>query len=263
LNILFANARFDGRVDFSGRTFENDTDFNYARFCYPPVFERATNFARIDFTGAYIGIGCPGSFRLTCDKKDLLRLRALRKDAQETRDDDRERNLYIEERKAELGIQLVQLFKGLFKGAMFERLVSAVGLIFHPLWILVMFLCWMLADYGRSFLRPAWWLALSVWLFHLGYAATLAPLTPKVCPLGDKYEHAVWMVALGNAVPFASPLTSDAEVKKLLFCAGDVSGNCLPIPPAWFQFLVSCQNLLSIILVFFIVLALRNYFRIK
>jgi len=69
------------------------------------------------------------------------------------------------------------------------------------------------------------------------------------------------MLALGNAVPFVGPLTFEGEVKKFLFCAGDA--NCLPIPPEGFQFLVIARNVLSIILVFFIGLALRNYFRIK
>ncbi|MFZ0509599.1 MAG: hypothetical protein WAM29_16395, partial [Methylocella sp.] len=78
-----------------------------------------------------------------------------------------------------------------------------------------------------------------------------------------KYARAEWMVALGNAVPFVGPLTIDAEIKKFLFCpSGDVS--CLPpIPPECFQLLVIAQNVLSIALVFFIGLALRNYFRIK
>jgi hypothetical protein len=66
-------------------------------------------------------------------------------------------------------------------------------------------------------------------------------------------------MALGNAVPFVGPLTIDGEVKKFLFCAGDA--NCLP--PEGFQLLVIAQNVVSIILVFFIGLALRNYFRIK
>ena len=88
-------------------------------------------------------------------------------------------------------------------------------------------------------------------------------MMPKVGPLADKYEHAVGIVALGNAVPFVGPLTVDAEIKKFLFCpTGDAS--CLPpIPPEWFQLLVIVQNLASIILVFFIGLALRNYFKIK
>jgi hypothetical protein len=71
------------------------------------------------------------------------------------------------------------------------------------------------------------------------------------------------MLALGNAVPFVGPLTIDGEIKKFLFCAGDVSAKCLPIPPEGYQWLVLSQNLVSIILVFFIGLALRNYFKIK
>jgi len=77
----------------------------------------------------------------------------------------------------------------------------------------------------------------------------------------DKYERAEWMVALGNAVPFVGPLTIDGEVKKFLFCPRDA--NCLPIPPECFQLLVIAQNVVSITCVFFIGLALRNYFRIK
>jgi hypothetical protein len=76
-----------------------------------------------------------------------------------------------------------------------------------------------------------------------------------------KYARAEWMVAIGNAVPFVGPLTIDAELKKFLFCPR--FGPCLPIPPEGFQALVIAQNVLSIILVFFIGLALRNYFRIK
>jgi hypothetical protein len=96
---------------------------------------------------------------------------------------------------------------------------------------------------------------------HWGYATILAPLMPKAGTLVDKYEHAVGMVALGNAVPFVGPLTVDTEIKKFLFCAGDA--NCLPIPPEGFQLLVVGRNLVSIILIFFIGLALRNYFKIK
>ena len=78
----------------------------------------------------------------------------------------------------------------------------------------------------------------------------------------EKYDHAVRMLALGNAVPFVGPLTIDADIKKFLFCP---AGNCPGplIPPEGYQMLVLGQNLLSIILVFFIGLALRNYFKIK
>ena len=101
---------------------------------------------------------------------------------------------------------------------------------------------------------------MSVPFFYLGYLRVLAPVMAKAHDI-ETYKQAVRMLALGNTVPFAGSLTSDADVKKLLFCAGDA--NCPPVPPVGFQLLVSGQNLLSIILVFFIVLALRNYFRIK
>ena len=100
-----------------------------------------------------------------------------------------------------------------------------------------MFFYWALSNYGRSFLLSAAWLALSVWLFHFGYAWILAPLMPQAGTLdAAKYAHAVCMVAVGNAVPFVGPLTIDAEIKKFLFCPG--FGPCLPISPEGFQFLV-------------------------
>jgi hypothetical protein len=120
-----------------------------------------------------------------------------------------------------------------------------------------------LADYGRSFARPAAWLIGSVFFFDWRYTKVLAPLMPKACPLGDQYERALGMLALGNAVPFVGPLTIDSKIKEFLFCPNNAA-SCLPsIPPEWFQFLVITQNVLSIILVFFIGLALRNYFKIK
>jgi hypothetical protein len=64
-------------------------------------------------------------------------------------------------------------------------------------------------------------------------------------------------------VPFVGPLTIDSEIKKFLFCSSGADSCLPPIPPEGFQFLVIGQNLVSIILVFFIGLALRNYFKIK
>lgn len=140
---------------------------------------------------------------------------------------------------------------------------ESARLAVHGLWIALMGVYWALADNGRSFVRPVAWLALSVWLFHWGFGAILARLMPQAGTLdAAKYARAEWMVSLGNAVPFVGPLTIDGEIKKFLFCPGH-EVNCLPIPPEGFQLLVLGQNLLSIILVFFIGLALRNYFKIK
>jgi hypothetical protein len=261
LTVSFTNARFDGEADFSGRSFERDADFVGARFYSPPNFDGAANIARIDLTGAYISFVPPSScFHWTKYTSIPIRLRAFRKIAEETKNHDLERDLYIEERKAERGVYWHQLVEELKKQPWTEKPLIASRLAVHVLWIIVMGAYWALADYGSSFVRPATWLVSSVWLFHFGYAAILAPLVPQAGTLdAAKYARAEWMVALGNAVPFVGPLTIDAEVKKILFCPG---GDC-PIPPDGYQLLVLSQNLLSIILVFFIGLALRNYFRIK
>jgi hypothetical protein len=277
LTISFARARFDGIADFSGRSFERAADFTDARFYSPPDFDGASNVARIDFTGAHIGFARPGRFwHWTSETKVPLRLRALRKLAEETKNHDLERDLYIEERKAERGVywrqgreELRQRWDELKKAPWREwprngwRLIAQRNrLTTHILWITVMWLYWALADYGRSFWRPFPLLIASVLFFRWGYAAILAPLMPQASTLdAAKYARAEWMVALGNAVPLVGPLTIDGEIKKFLFCRG--FGPCLPIPPDGFQLLVIFQNLVSIILVFFIGLALRNYFRIK
>jgi hypothetical protein len=122
---------------------------------------------------------------------------------------------------------------------------------------------WALADYGRSFVRPLAWLIMSGFVFYWGYGKVLAHLMPKACPIADRYEQAVGMLALGNAVPFVGPLTIDTKIKEFLFCPTNAASCLPPIPPEGFQLLVIAQNLFSITCVFFIGLALRNYFRIK
>jgi len=52
----------------------------------------------------------------------------------------------------------------------------------------------------RGFLRARFF-------FYWRYTEVLAPLVPKTGPLDTaKYERAVDMLALGNAVPFVGPL---------------------------------------------------------
>jgi uncharacterized protein YjbI with pentapeptide repeats len=263
LNILFTNSRFDGETNFSGRAFERAADFTRARFYFPPLFDAATKDARIVFANAHIGFVPPGHFlHWTTDAKIPFRLRALRKIADETKNHDLERDLYIEERKAERGVYRKQLLEDLREAPRRQTLLIRWRLFTHWLWIGVMGLYWVLADYGRSFLVPTIWLGLSVPLFYWRYTEVLAPLSHEAGPANaDKYNHAIWMLAFGNAVPFVGPLTIDAEIKKFLFCPG--FGHCLPIPPEGFQCWVVFQNVVSIILVFFIGLALRNYFKIK
>jgi hypothetical protein len=122
LTISFANVRFgveailEGEAIFSGRSFEHIANFTGARFYFPPEFDAATDLNRIDFTGARIGFAPPRKhFHWTSDSTIPLRLRTLRKIAEETKNHDLERDLYIEERKAERGIYRCQLHEELRK----------------------------------------------------------------------------------------------------------------------------------------------------
>ncbi len=269
-SISFANARFSeeaelsGAANFSGRTFEDVVDFSNARFFKPPIFHNVTNVVQIDFSGTRIGFALPGKRSWTSDSKIPIRLRALRKIAEETKNHDLERDLYIEERKAERGVYWRQRREELKKAPILEKPPIFMRFVVHCAWIIVMFGYWTLADYGRSIARPLAWLFVSVFIFYFGYALILARLEQKVEPANkDYYDQAVWMLALGNAVPFLGHLSVDAGIKKSLYCPGDVCGKRSPIPPLGVQVLVIVQNVVSIALIFFFGLALRNYFKIK
>ncbi len=290
LIISFARARFDGEAIFTGRIFTREADFTNARFYSPPDFDANAGADKIDATHAHIGFVPAGRWWHWTTKGIIpVRLRRLRKLAEDTKNHDLERDLYIEERKAERGVYWHQLSGGkeletklqeienqrnhdwlewrlkrkarnlrwlklLAKPAQLGRLTS------HCLWILVMGAYWALSNYGRSVLWPLVLLVLSVPVFDRVYSSILAQLM-KSAPDVERYRQAVWMLALGNTLPFIGPLTIDPKIKQYLFCLGDE--KCPPIPPEWYQFAVLSQNLLSIILIFFIGLALRNYFKIK
>jgi hypothetical protein len=119
-SISFANARFYREATFSYRTFEEAADFTGARFYSPPDFHASINVAQIDFTGAYSGFGHPGRLHWTEDSRIPVRMRALRKIAEETKNHDLD-DLYIEERKAERGVHRRQLLEQLEKATKWQK----------------------------------------------------------------------------------------------------------------------------------------------
>jgi pentapeptide repeat protein len=220
LTISFSRARFDGIAVFSGRSFEKTADFTKARFYYPPDFDATTNASRIDFTGVHIGFVPLGRRAWTKDTQIPVRLRRLRKIAEDTKNHDLARDLYIEERKAERGLYWRQLSDELKKAP--EELrkkldsideqqrevwsnrrhrararnahrlgiaVKIARLFVHLLWIAVIGFYWALADYGRSFARPGAWLGLSGYSFYRLYLWILAALMAKASPSDmDRYK---------------------------------------------------------------------------
>src|SRR5262249_28683396 len=115
--------------------------------------------------------------------------------ADDSKNHDLERDLYIEERKAERGIYFVGHLRDAWRNvgqrrqgvtnlrgrvvfALFvcsQCLLTVTRLLIHLGWIAAMFFYWLLADYGRSFARPFVALLLSMVLFHAAYWLTLRP----------------------------------------------------------------------------------------
>jgi hypothetical protein len=195
LTISFANARFDNEAVYSDRAFEADADFTNAHFCYPPDFDSVTNASRIDFTGTRISFVAPGKrLHWTRNGRIPVRLRAFRKIAEETKNHDLERDLYIEERNAERGVYLRQRWADLKREGWKNWPRNFMRLSSHLLWIGIMGVYWAFADYGRSFARPFAWLIASGVFSYSRYLAVLAQTMAKA-PDIEKYKQAVRMLA--------------------------------------------------------------------
>jgi hypothetical protein len=201
----------------------------------------------------------------TTSSETALRLRALRTLAEGSKNHDLERDLYIEERKAERGILCAQYWREGWKGRLRLRMFV------HLLWIAVMFGYSLLADYGRSLVRPLLGLVISVFVFHWAYESVLiAPSDPGRL---ENFHRSIWAFAISNAVPFVGALTLEGGVKLTLLC-GDrptdaataqrqYAVQCIPVPGRRLHLLVLLQSIFSALSVFFIALALRNYFKLK
>jgi uncharacterized protein YjbI with pentapeptide repeats len=201
----------------------------------------------------------------TIDSLITLRLRQLRELAAETNNHDLERDLYIEERKAERGIKFARSWREGWKKRLSPRMFA------HLFWMAVMFGYWLLADYGRSVVRPLVGLAISVFVFHWAYGSVLiAPSDPGRL---EDFRRAGWAFAISSAVPFVGALTLERDVKLTLLCGDrpiDATTaqrqnalQCLPVPGRRFQLLVILQSIFSAMCVFFIALAMRNYFKLN
>ena len=152
-------------------------DFSNARFFKPPIFHNVTNVVQIDFSGTRIGFALPGKRSWTFDSKIPIGLRALRKIAEETKNHDLERDLYIEERKAERGVYWRQCRQELKEASMSEKPLIFGRFVLHCAWIVVMFGYWTLADYGRSIAAaPSVALCERV---HLLFRVCLDPRAPR------------------------------------------------------------------------------------
>ena len=112
-HLTFEAAQFAGVADFTGRKILGRLDFARANFGQPPIFDEYEG-EQLNFYGAKIEFAGTLHFHIlrwrsvstrgwSTSSPTARRLRVFRAFAEETKNHDLERNLYIEERKIERG----------------------------------------------------------------------------------------------------------------------------------------------------------------
>ncbi len=252
--IFFNGAHFEGVADFSGRSFKGPVSFRNATFHQVPELADVEGAGRIDPSG--ITINFSGVLQLPIVGKHLrishwttnswvpTRLRRLRKIIEDTRAHDIERDLFILERKADRGVLWAL-------GGLRNRMRSLV-------WILLLAIYGAVSDFGRSMVRPIASIAIAWygfrWLYGwLGIGSIMGPLTSDQM---DGLARDLTSFTTGNMLPFVSGLSpARSEMLKRLFGAG------IEIPSV-VEWASIAQNALGALLLFLLLLAVRNRFRV-
>ena len=129
----------------------------------------------------------------------------------------------------------------------------------------------LLSDFGRSMLRPLGWWGLSVAGFAWAYLARAK--FSDGCAVG---ESTPWSAALGlsirKALPFAG-IASSEKLNQIYACLYGIHGDSArlaalpdrftPVIPDAVDYLGMVQLVLSILLLFLFLLAVRSHFRIR
>jgi len=243
--VEFNRCNFVGRIDFNRATFDADAAFNYAKSGGPV----SLTGARFDVVPDFIGMSFRESVRLDDlnivpakrylrrgDKNRAARYRVLKKLAIDGLDHLREQEFFAGETRERRGNDDPTGSAKYILGFAYE----------------------IFSDFGRSVMRPlAWWALLfgvytSFFLLTRDLAAWL-----NCGPHGQLPFGKAAYLSLVNSFPFIG-LDKGDQIKQVWYCLYGV--NILPLGiTAWMMF----QTLLSTILLFLFLLALRNHFRIK
>lgn len=252
--IYFTGAYFEDVADFSGRRFKGPVSFCNVTFAQVPELANVEGAGRIDPSGMTISF--TGRVHIPIIDRELrvrhwttkgwipARIRRLRKIMADIHAHDIERDLFILEKKADRGVLWAL-------GGWRNRLRSLA-------WILLLGIYGALSDCGRSLVRPVAWGAAAWagfrWLYPvLGVGETVGPLTTGQAAL---LERDLSSFTTGNMLPFVSGLSpARTELLKRLF------GEGIEIPGA-VEWAAIAQNATGALLLFLLLLAIRNRFRV-
>ena len=269
----FNGATFSGYASFNKATFERDAKFNFvdvqvtanftgAEFLDIPSFQAVRNPERIVFDTVEFTLPKPESlggkliFSLTglCGAERSMedRIRNLRGIANKTHAIDVERDLGILERNAQIsttwaGIKEISPLRTWFRNLLAALTMTPLLLLFR--WT---------SDYGRSALRPFLFLITVPFLWLVVYLKLYIVVIGQEFGLSaESRMEAITSLAIYGAFPVGTTLRSTygAALETLFGNSGNV--------PWQFQIALTLQSVISLIFIFLIGLALRNFFRLK
>jgi uncharacterized protein YjbI with pentapeptide repeats len=267
-------------VTFGGRTLHDVCDFSRVRFDQPPDFGGVAPIDKLDLAGAVFSFRAfvwPRWQHWTTQTATASRLRRLRKLAKDIPAGEAERDLFILELMADRGIEwsawwirVVQPWDlhrkmqakhraGILKLARRSRLgwlssaaaytwFALVG-IGRPIVLTTLVLLYrVLSNYGRSVALPIFWFIVSLLAFGILYGKHVTG------GMHWKMMRALATFTIANAIPFVGASGKAVESSStMLFSGGLVEVHSIAL----------AQGIVSAILLFLAILALRNRFRIS
>ena len=227
---VFRNTTVDGLADWTDAKFGSIPDFRQMKL------DRAPEVARMSVPAP----GMTGYWPLSTatDQQDVLKFRKLKAMAIDANDHEKDGEFFAYEMMAKRGWET----KGWF------------GLLANWLY-------WITSNYGRSYEVPFYWMVAS----FLGFATHYSWWLNRYVLMEDAGDFAFWF-SLKNTVPFlgtlfrfvAEPENYTSQFDKVYSAAADAGLNVdALIHTGLFQ------GVLSLILFFFLLLGLRNRFRLK
>jgi uncharacterized protein YjbI with pentapeptide repeats len=267
-------------VTFSGRTVHGVCDFSRVRFEQPPDFGGVAPVDKLDLAGAvfsFRAFAWPRWRYWTTQTATASRLRRLRKLAKDIPAAEAERDLSILELMADRGIEwsawwvrVVQPWDfhrqmrakhhaenmkpvrrstlGWLRAAAASACFALVG-IGRPFVLTTLVLLYrVLSNFGRSVALPMFWFIVSLFAFGILYGRYVTG------GIDWKMMRALSTFTIANAVPFVGASGRAVESSgTMLFSGGLVEVHSIAL----------AQGIASAILLFLVVLALRNRFRIS
>jgi uncharacterized protein YjbI with pentapeptide repeats len=270
----------DPGASFSGRTLHGFSDFSRAQFDQPPDFADVRQVDHLDLAGAVFSFRASGWPRWrywTTQTATATRLRRLQRLASEIHAVDAERDFAILERIAERGIAWSAWWAKVVRPWDFHRmmratpvagvrrrgrrsgldwlrgsatsawfLISGVG---RPAVLTMLTCCYrILSDFGRSVVLPTVWFIVSLFAFGFWYG------TYVTGGMSWKKASALATFTMANAIPFAgASRQAFVDSAAVLFTS----------VPEGVHAIALAQGIVSAVLLFLIILALRNHFRIR